>query len=383
MLREPPLPRGEFPVFRRWHYLNHAAVAALPEPAARAMAAWARRAAEQGAFVTDEDDERAEVVRAEAASLLGVAPAEVAFVKNTTEGLGFVAHGLTWRPGDRVVVPQREFPSTFYPWAALRDLGVTVSTVAPTGPGWALEPGAFADVLAAGPPPKVVALSWVQFARGWRSDLAALAELAHEAGALLCVDAIQGLGVVPADLRRWGVDFATADARKWLLGPAGIGVLYVAEGVLDRLRPLEVGWASVAHRQSLDDLRLVYDPTARRLEGGSANMAGIAALGASLDLLQAAGPETIWAYVDELASELCSALEAEGAVVLSDRGPGRSGIVSFEVPGQDPAEVVARAEAASVALSARGQAVRASVHACNDRQDLDALIEVVRGLVKA
>ena len=227
----------------------------------------------------DDDEAHAEVVRDSAARLMGVSPREVAFVKNTTEGLGFVANGLGWKTGDRVVVPAHEFPSTFYPWKALESQGVTVDTVVPCHAGGALPLEAFAEALASGPPPRLVALSWVQFGLGWRTDLAALARAVHGVGGLLCVDVIQGLGVVPAALGEWGVDFAAADAHKWLLGPSGIGVLYVREACLEMLRPLEPGWASVAHRQQWDNLDLVLDGTARRFEGGTANAAGIYGLG--------------------------------------------------------------------------------------------------------
>jgi selenocysteine lyase/cysteine desulfurase len=165
--------------------------------------------------------------RRRAAELMGVAPADVAVVKNTTEGLGFVASGLEWCPGDRVLLPEDEFPSTAYPWLALEDRGVVVDRVPVHQLAAALETG---------PAPKVVATSWVQAGRGWRTDLAALANRCHDAGALLCVDAVQGLGVVPADLAGWGVDAAAASSFKWLLGPEGAGVLYVRDELLDRLR---------------------------------------------------------------------------------------------------------------------------------------------------
>ena len=262
----PPLARAAFPVTERWAYLNHAGVNALPAPALLAMQRCALDTATDGSLAGPAQDARAQEVRAAAARLMGVPTADVAFVKNTTEGLGFVANGLAWSAGDRVVVPGLEFPSTLYPWLALRDLGVVVDLVSPVGPGRCLPVERFAEAVASGPPPKVVATSWVQFGRGWRTDLADLAVVAHDVGALLCVDVIQGLGVVPADFDAWGVDFAAADAHKWLLGPLGIGVLYVRRSCLDRLRPLEPGWASVAHREEWDNLELVLYDSARRLE---------------------------------------------------------------------------------------------------------------------
>ncbi|MDQ3973768.1 MAG: aminotransferase class V-fold PLP-dependent enzyme [Actinomycetota bacterium] len=332
----------------------------------------------------DEQEARADQVRTVAAAVMGVPPGDVAFVKNTTEGLGFVANGLAWAEGDRVVVPDREFPSTLYPWLALRDRGVVVDLVAPVGPGGRLPVEAFADVVAAGPPPKLVVTSWVQFARGWRADLSALAALAHDVGALLCVDAIQGLGVIPARLEAWGVDFAMADAHKWLLGPAGIGVLYVRRSCLELLRPLEPGWASVAHREQWDNLDLVWDPQARRLEGGSANMLGIHGLGAALELLVDAGIEQVWAHVSGLGDRACAGLAEAGATVLSDRSDhGRSGIVTFALGDEDPAALAEALRARAIVCSPRGGGVRLSPHGYNTPEEIDRLVDAVAELARA
>ncbi len=373
-----PLARSDFPVTQRWTYLNHAGVAPLPGPAVEAMDGYARRMAADGSLAVEDHSTRAEEVRTSAARLMGVAPADVAFVKNTTEGLGFVANGLAWQPGDRVVVPDFEFPSTLYPWLALRDLGVVVDLVEPRGRGGCLPVEAFAEMMAAGPPPKVVATSWVQFGRGWRTDLAALAELCHDAGSLLCADVIQGLGVVPAELAAWGVDFAMADAHKWLLGPEGIGVLYVAAGCLELLRPLEPGWASVAHREQWDNRELIYHDDARRLEGGSHNSAGIHAMGASLDLLEVAGIDEIWSHVDGLCDRACAGLDQAGVTVLSDRSPaGRSGIVTFRLDGYDPATLHRELADEGIVCSPRGGGIRIAPHGYNTTEEIDTLVTVV------
>ena len=368
----------------RWTYLNHAGVAPLPASAVEAIGGYARGAALHGSLSGEDRTGRASEVRASAACLMGVPAGDVAFVKNTTEGLGFVANGLSWQAGDRVVIPDFEFPSTLYPWIALRDLGVVVDLVPTEGPGRCLPVEAFAEVIGAGLPPKVVVTSWVQFGRGWRCDLGALARVSHEAGALLCADVIQGLGVVPAELEAWGVDFAMADAHKWLLGPEGIGVLYVRESCLDLLRPLEPGWNSVAHREQWDNLDLVWDAGARRLEGGSHNYAGISAMGASLDLLAEAGVEAVWRHVDALCDRACAALAARaGAIVLSDRSEaGRSAIVTFSVPGHDPVELRQHLLDEGIVTSARGGGIRIAPHGYNTAEEIDRLVAVVVGLAR-
>jgi selenocysteine lyase/cysteine desulfurase len=276
-----------------------------------------------------------------------------------------------------VVLPDLEFPSTLYPWLALRDRGVQVDLVEPAGAGGALSVDAFARVIAAGPAPKVVVASWVQYSRGWRIDLASLARLSHDAGALLCADAAQGVGVIPASMAEWDVDFAMMPAHKWLLGPEGMGMLYVAQRVRDRIRPLEPGWASVAHRAQWDNLELVWDDSARRFEGGSYNMAGTAAFGASLQLIRATGVPAIWAHVDALCTRLVEGLsKIEDVRVHTDRtGDGRSGIVNFAVEGVAPETAAARLNAAEFVCAARGGGVRIAPHGYNTFAEIDALVE--------
>jgi len=374
-----PLPRDQFPVTERYRYFDHAGVSPIPNVAADATRWWIDRTLRKGKVDYDELQARQESARYTAAALMGVPADDVAFIKNTTEGLGFVASGLDWHDGDRVVIPDLEFPSALYPFLALEDRGVKVDRVTPIGLGRALPLDEFERVIASGPPPKLVVVSWVQFARGWRTDVAGLVRLAHDAGALVCLDAIQGVGVIPAAFAEWGVDFAMAGAHKWMLGPEGIGVLYVAERCRDRLRPLEPGWASMAHQADYDNLTVVWDDSARRYEGGTSNHAGSAAFDASLRLIADTGVATIWTHVNSLCDHLVAQLaHVAGATVLSERSAeGRSGIVSIRVDDQ-PHETTARTlNTQNFVCSARGGGVRIAPHGYNTVDEIDELVASV------
>ncbi len=380
-MTETPLPRSQFPVCERFHYLNHAGVSPLPIAAQKAIAEITDDFVRAGAANFDHWQDAQERARSAAAALLGVDPSDLAFVKNTTEGLGFVANGLSWKRGDRVIVPDFEFPSTIYPWLSLRELGVEVDIIKPVGETHALPIEVFAEALEDNERrggTKLVAASWVQYARGYRLDAPRLVELAHRYGAMVCLDVIQGAGLIPTALEDWNVDFAMADSHKWMLGPVGIGVFYVASRCRHLLRPLEPGWASVIHRDDFENLDLAYDDTARRFEGGTYNNITICGMHASIDLILKAGTEQLWRHVDTLADHLATGLGGLGATVLSDRAEGRSGIVTFAVPGSDTSTVADLVAQRGFQVSVRGGGVRVSPHGYNSLREIDDLISALR-----
>ncbi len=363
--------RAAMPAARRWAYFDHAAVAPLPEPTRRAIGGWLDDAAENGDVHWPAWEKHVEAARGAAARLLGAATDEVALLRSTTEGINCVAEGFPFRPGDNVVTLADEFPTNQYPWMNQAYRGVETRRV-PTDDGHVdLERIA----AACDSRTRLLAVSWVSYSSGWRNDLAALAEMAHRRGALFLVDAIQGLGVFPLDVRDVPIDFLAADGHKWLLGPEGAGIFYLRREHLDLLRPVGVGWNSVAHAFDFARIELDFRPGAARYEGGSQNMGGFIGLGASLALLGEVGTEALARRVLEVTDFACCKLEAIGAVVRSERGGGHgSGIVTFEIPNRDPAALRRRCLEAGVVLSYRGGRLRISPHAYNNAQDVDRLI---------
>jgi len=377
-----PLKPGDFETLRRqmpvadnWAYLDHAAVAPWPRACHDVFAAWLDDVTANGDVHWPRWSSQLETVRRRGADLMGADPAEIALVRNTTEGVTLVAEGYPWQSGDNVVTLADEFPANVYPWLNLGTRGVETRRVATDFGRFDLS----ALAAACDSRTRIISVSWVNYATGWRNDLDALAELAHERGALLFVDGIQGLGVFPLDVRQTPIDFLAADGHKWLLSPEGAGYLYVRREHLELLRPLGVGWNSVVQGNNFAHIELNVKPTASRYEGGSQNVGGLLGLGASAELLLALGVENIAARLIDITNRACERLASLGLNVVTPREPGReSGIVSFDWPGADPIAARKACVDAGVVLSCRNGRLRISPHAYNDDGDLERLIEALR-----
>jgi selenocysteine lyase/cysteine desulfurase len=367
--------RRQMPIVRKWAFFDHAADAPLPEPSRQAIQTWVNEAAEEGGMAWPRWNRRLQEVRAFAARWVGAHQDEIALVRSTTEGINLVAEGLDWREGDNVVTLADEFPSNQYPWLNQESRGVETRRVS-TDEG-RVNLARLAD--ACDRRTRVVSISWVGYVSGWRNDLAAAAEIAHRHRALFFVDAIQGLGAFPLDVAETPVDFFSADGHKWMLGPEGAGLFYIRGEHLDRLRPIGVGWNSVAHARDFTHIELDFRPTAERFEGGAPNSVGFIGLGASLELLAGYGALAIGDRILAVTDHACQELRRIGAVVYSYRGePARSsGIVTFEIPDLDSRETRRVCLERKVALSFRSGRLRISVHAYNNEEDVARLIEAI------
>jgi selenocysteine lyase/cysteine desulfurase len=365
--------RNEFPATRRWAYLDHAAVSPLSEPGRAAMAEWAADTAANGSFNWPAWQRRIQETRARAGRLLNAEPTDVAFVKNTTEGISFVAEGLAWQPGDNIVTAADEFPSNLLPWLNLAGRGVEVRRVAGRDGRILLD-----DVRAAmDGRTRLVTLSFVEYATGFRNDLDAVGSLCRERGAFFFVDAIQGLGVFPLDVRQTPVDFLAADGHKWMLGPEGAGIFYVRRELVERLHATCVGWHSLINDHDFSQAEFDLKPHAGRWEGGSLNVAGIVALGASLGLLLEAGIPAVSKRVLALTDHLCERAASAGFGVYSSRRSGEaSGIVSL-TGIVEPAAAMRRCRSEGVIVNHRAGRIRVSPHAYNSFDEIDRLITVL------
>ena len=368
------------PAVAKWAYFDHAAMSPLPQPTADAVQKWLTEAVETGNPAWPDWMRSVEDVRRTAAEMIGAHPDEIAMVGNTTAGISLVSEGIDWRPGDNVVTLADEFPSNVYPWLNLADRGVETRRV-PTDVSGRLD----LDRLAAAcdERTRIVTVSWIGFATGYRHDVKRIASIAHERGAFFFLDAIQGLGAFPLDVNEVGIDFLAADGHKWMLGPEGAGIAYIRRGHLKKLRPFGVGWHSVTPGQDYTHIELNLRPTAARYEGGTQNVCGILAFGASLKLLVDLGIESVAAAVLDVTDRACERLAEIGANIVSDRrmdhrgGEQRSGIVAFEMPGCDPMALKRHCLQREVIFGCRAGRLRISPHAYNNEEDLDRLTEAL------
>jgi selenocysteine lyase/cysteine desulfurase len=370
--------RGQMPVAGRLAYFDHAAVAPLTLAAQSAISSWLEQAVSLGDTVWPEWTRKVEAARAAAAAIINAAPDEIGLVPNTTAGINLVAQGLAWRAGDNVVTLENEFPSNLYPWMNLAREGVETRRV--SAPGGRVDLDRLAEACDANT--RIVSVSWVGYASGWRIDVQEAAQVAHDRGALFFLDAIQGLGVFPLDVKGANVDFLAADGHKWLLGPEGAGIVYVRRDLIDKLVPRNVGWHSVAHSHDYSRIELALRSGAARFEGGSQNMAGFLGLGASLDLLRDCGLSPTTSPVAECVLSIADyarrRLAEGGAIIASaDDACARSGIVSFELPGRDHLAEKKRLLEQGIVLSCRAGKLRISPHAYNSPEEIDRLADAI------
>lgn len=377
--------REQFPVTRRLAYFNHAAVSPLCTPARRAMEALLADVNEQGALHWQEWIQGYEATKADLARLIGAHPSEIALLKNTSEGLSTVALGLDWKPGDRVVGVESEFPANLYPWLLLRERGVHVDLVPETAAGIDLD-----ELRRRCRGARLLAISFVQFLSGYRIDLEAVGAICRETGTLFVLDGIQGLGAFPVDVKRAGIDVLAADGHKWMTGPEGSALFYLSPRALNEITPREVGWQSVASAAEFDEARQLYHHPgpfpwregSSRFECGTWNTVGAYGLGAAARFLQQAGIANIAHRILELTDRLVAGLEDRHAQILGPRRSGgtqsfRSGIVSFRLPGQDSEALVQKLEAAGVLCSCRNGWVRCAPHFYNNEAEIDRLLHLL------
>jgi selenocysteine lyase/cysteine desulfurase len=365
--------RSQFPVTGSLVYMNHAAVSPLSRRVRDAMVGLLDEVHQRGAENWQQWVRAYDSARHSLARLLNAESSEIALTKNTSEGVSTFANGLEWRPGDEIVSIEGEFPSNYYAWKALEKRGVVLRLVQPEQGRVSYE----SIVSALSSRTRVVAVSFVDYLSGFRLNLEKLGQACAAHGCLLFVDAIQGLGAFPLDVKAAQIAGLAADGHKWLLGPEGAGVLYVNRQVMERVTPTEVGWWGVRHWADFTKRELSWRDDARRYECGTLNTVGFYGLGAAVDFLLEVGIPNIAERVLDLTDRLRRGLLERGHSVF---GPltreEASGIVSF-VPRQGSAERLLDTFLANrVQVASRCGMIRVSPHFYNTEAEIDRVLEL-------
>jgi selenocysteine lyase/cysteine desulfurase len=308
--------------------------------------------------------------RVSAASLIHAHRDEIAIVKNTSEGIATIALGLDWQPGDKIVAFREEFPANYFPWLRLESKGVKIEWLS------VFDPLDRIDEAVRGA--KLLAISYVQYLSGYRADIEAIGEICRRHGCFYFVDAIQGLGVFPLDVRRCRIHALAADGHKWLLGPEGCGVLFVDRSWQDRIEPVEFGWTNIAgyNDYSCRDMALRED--AGRYECGTLNTISIYGLRAAIELILEVGVERIGPVVQGLADCLAEGAMAKGYETMIPRTAATgAGIVSIRKPSLDARMVVSELRRHGITAAPRQGWARLSPHFYVSQEAIERVIAVL------
>jgi cysteine desulfurase / selenocysteine lyase len=369
--------RETFPICERHIFMAHAGVTALPRVVANAVIGCTEESATKFEnFVAHR--QKLQDARISAARLIGSTPDEIALLGPTSLGLSLFANGIDWKTGDEVVCYLDDYPANVYPWLNLRAQGVTVRLLKPSEHG-ALTPELVAGAITS--KTRLVALASCNFLSGYRIDIDAIGRLLREKQILFSVDAIQTLGAFPTTVEY--VDFLSADAHKWLLGPLAIGIVYVRKELFDLCRPTLLGAWNVKAPEYVAQEVIEFHPTAQRYEPGALNLAGIVGMKAAVDLLLDIGITNVADRIRKITTRFAEGLAELGFAALGPTGGEHgSGIITVSRPNTDMVALFERLSAAHIVCSPRQDRqgrryIRFSPHFYNTDAEVDEVLKVM------
>lgn len=365
----------QFPLDPSLIYLNHAGVGPWPRRTRDAIAAFADENAHRGAADYPRWIKTETRLRQRLADLINARSSDdVALVKNTSEGLSFIAYGIEWSPGDEIIINRHEFPSNRVVWESLKSRGVKLVDVDLTSTSTPED--ALIDALS--PKTRLLTVSSVQYGTGLRMNLSRLAAACRTNNVLFCVDAIQSLGALRFDLDTVDADFVIADGHKWMLGPEGLGLFYCRPSVRSQLQLTQYGWHMLEHAGDFDRADWEVAHSARRFECGSPNMLGVHGLEASLSVLQDdEGMANVERKVLDNTALLIELVElSENLELISPREPERqSGIVTFHAPAVESRRLHRALMDSGVICANRGGGIRFAPHFHTPQEALAEAVE--------
>jgi len=373
---------GDFPLTEEWSYLNAANVALMPMSAAKVMTDWQTDVALNGSnnFNDHAEDTAFDGLRDQGAKLFGCRPEDIAGGSSCTELLSSLAWAVMPKEHENVVSTDIVFPSTIYPFTRVSHHTGCEIRLAPGHNGYA----SFDEIVKnIDRNTSIVSISHVEYTGGQVYDLAALAEVAHAHGALLIVDATQSAGAIPIDAPDSGADAIVAGGYKWLCGPFGAAVMYLAPHLQNTLDPGFVGFRSHNNMWDLSPDRLEYPDTAKRFESSTMAFGCIKGLEKSIKYLTDIGIARIYDHNIALADRLIEGLNDLDVEVVSPMTPSeRTSIVTCRIEGFNPREIVDSLKERNIVAHKRQDFLRFSPHVYNTDRDVDRAITELRSLLK-
>lgn len=365
--------RALFPATQKYTYLNSAAVSPMPSLSVEAVYSQLKDASENGTVNFGDWVATKTRARGLVAEMLNVQAEQIAFMRNTSDGFSTVANGLKWQKGDNIVTFAKEFPANFYAWRRIRDAFGVELRLCPERNG-RIDLEEFVSLIDADT--KIVSISAVQFASGFRACLEKIGEAARRRDALFAVDIIQGFGAVEFDLPTQFVDIASGASHKWLCAPEGCGILYLSHRARERIEPTLVGWISVEEPWNFDDFEQDFKPNALAWESGTGGSALFYGLEQSLKLLHETGAERIENHLEDLTDYLCELLAGKNYEIVSSREKSeKSQIVCIKHRnGLTSNEIAAHLQNKNIIVSPRGDRIRIAPHFFNNREEIETLV---------
>lgn len=371
---------ARFPIAREKIFLSHAAVTALPHCAAQAMADYAYSSCKDHQEFPEFMKTMAET-RQLSANLIGAEASEVALLGPTSLGLSLFAKGISWEPEDEVICYMDDYPANVYPWMELERIGVKVKYLKPDELG-VITPELIESNLS--DKTRLVALASCNYLSGYRIDIDSIGKMLGQKNILFVLDGIQTCGAFPTSVEH--VDFMSADAHKWLLGPMAMGIVYVKQKNFDLLRPALLGAWNVRSPDYITQEEISFHNSARRYEPGVLNASGIVGLKAVLEMIQKIGIDSISERLLEIKSILVKGLDSLGYKIHGPRdGKNASSITTFSHQSKKSSQIFANLNNAGIIASCRKnrqgeELLRFSPHFYNTEREINQSLDILAQL---
>jgi selenocysteine lyase/cysteine desulfurase len=362
--------RSRFKIFQGKIYLNSCSQGALSDAVQAGLeefiASWHEQGSPWESWVNHYEQARTAFAR-----FINASPDEVAIVTSASAGINGIASALTFRERNKVVMGEFEFPTMGHIWLAQRPRGAEVEFVAADGnriPAANYEKNVDCHTL-------IVPLTHVCFKNGFRSEVEAIAKIAHDSGALVMLDDYQDCGTRPVDVKAMDLDFFVTGTLKYLLGPPGLAFMYVRKELIPSLNPTISGWFAQANPFAYDPQTFDLSPSARRFESGSPSVPNVYAALPGFQLLQEIGIKNVADHVKSLTQSLLRSAIDLGII---PKTPANSAGPLVVLPSRDSTLLVQKLAQSNIVASNRHDGLRISFHVYNTMDDVNAVVEVLK-----